>query len=103
MKHFIITIFIVHFILAAFAQNNVIIEALDAQVDVGSEIMYPITINPNRNTLIAFTLDIEYDNNLFQISGLEGPSNWTFSSNNIPGLFKLGGYYAVNPFDPEDN
>jgi len=55
MKHFIITIFLAHFLLTAFAQNNVIIQAPDVQVDAGDEITYPITINPNGNMIVRYS------------------------------------------------
>jgi len=93
MKHFIITILIAHFFLNAFSQNNVIIQAFDAQVNVGSEITYPIIINPNGNSVGAFSLEIEYDHNLFQILNLEGTNDWTVVSNPYtPGIIKVGGY-----------
>jgi len=92
MKHFLITIFIAHFILAAFAQNNVIIKAADASLTVGQQIKYPITINPNGNSVGAFQFIIEYDKDLFQILDLEGHNDWTVVSNPYtPGIIKVAG------------
>jgi len=93
MKHFIITIFLAHFLLAAFAQNNVTIQAVGATLNVGQEITYPIIIKPNGNSVGAFSFEVEYDNNLFQILNLEGTNGWSvFGNPNTPGTIKVAGY-----------
>lgn len=93
MKHFIITILLVNFSLTVFSQNNVAIQAFDAQVNTGNEIMYPITINPNGNSVGSFSFEIEYDSNLLQILNLTGANGWSvFSNPNTPGIIKVAGY-----------
>lgn len=92
MKYFITTIFFLNIILTAFAQTDVIIEAADFQVDVGNEITYPITINPNGNNVGAFVLTIEYNNNLIQILDVEDSNDWLVISNlNTPGIIRVAG------------
>jgi len=96
MKHFIITIFLAHFLLIAFAQNDVIIEAPDEQVNAGDEIMYPITIYPNGNSIGSFRFQIDYDSTLLQVlnvepaDGLLGFVNDITPGIIIPGLFTSG-------------
>lgn len=93
MKHFITTIFLAHFLLTAFAQNTVIIQAPDVQVNAGQEITYPITINPNGNSVVVFNFQIEYDSTLFQPLGVEQPNGWGVVGNGTtPGIIILAGF-----------
>jgi len=93
MKHFIITIFFLKILLAVFAQNDVIIEAANLQIEPENEITYPITINPNGNSVAAFNLEIEYDNNVIESLDIEGADDWSVASNDdTPGIIRAVGF-----------
>jgi len=93
MKHFIITIFLSHFLLTVFAQNDVSIQASDIEVDSGDTITYPITVDPNGNSVGTLSFGIEYDSNLFEILNLEYPDGWTvFDNINTPGIITFTGF-----------
>lgn len=103
MKTITQILILLQFSMISFSQNDVMINCASVHASTGDLISYPITIDPNGNTVSAISFSLYFDHLLLEAVDVLPRTGWSFFSNvNQPGRVRVSAFDINGESSPFD-